>query len=461
MNKHLNPCQWISLFCVLLIGLSTVLRPEIQAQVSETEEKEPVFDVQDVLPFDLRLVPELQEVDQAILEDNHYIQIQREFQSQNGPRLLLNEGQIQVNSISFYGVKGRSEYQDRPRQQNQEGLLLINVAISNYAEQNLYIPNNFIGLEDDNPAEKATDKSVYPLEFGYLEAILDNTKRVIEPEQTIEGYLMFQLSARQYFTGMRQGYLELVLKSWQNEFKPLQSETNGLASPEGNYSLVLPLNQTIAERILETQQFIQDLPSQEWWGDKQLVSRLQGPENLQQGSVNLQLNKMELCDLKLRPEYRQLFQQFPQGQLLLSVDLLLENKADSIYLLEPQDLTLTLDLAGRQFMTEDSLVKNVLPKYIGPRDQQKIQKVFVIDKAFYLQNAQGKALTLKVYLPTSGYGRLPNLHRLVKPLTSAYIYDVYWSQLTLANQLSFQGNYTWQVKADILFDEHLKMIHDK
>lgn len=430
---------------------------------TETElgSEDKLFDVQDLLPFDLRLVPELQEVDQELLRAGQSEQVEKIFQSQDGPNLGLDEGQVKINNITLYGFDIQESKQRRASASAQTGILLINVAISNFSDKDLYIPENFLRLKFDGENEFAPDDSTaYPLDFGYLEKILDKNQRRLQAEQTVEGYLVYHLSALNLLEAKHQGYLALSVQNWIRLLDRNPQEIALLQSDAKDFSMVLPVNQEVAEHILQNQDFIQDRLSQEWWGDKLLISRFQGPENLQTGAVNIQLSKMELCDFDLRPEYRQLFQEFPQGQIILTVELLLENDKDSIYLLRPQDIALTLNLANQQFKTEDSLIKENLPKYLGPNQSQRIRRVFVIDKAFYQQNGQGKALELGIQLPVKGYGRLPLLHRLVPGLATAFEQDNQLAELALADKFSLQANYHWHVKTDILFDEQLKLIHE-
>ena len=413
-------------------------------------------EIDQLLPFDVRFVPEIQQVDSQIHESSNFQQVSKLFQNESSVDIHLTKAKVSINSSIFYeGILSTSPSElPLMLEEGNEGLLLLHVSITNISEEAIYIPENFLDVSI-KPSNHflLSQMDLYPLEFGYLDTILEADKRFIEPEQTAEGYLIYQLAPMDFFATKSQGYLYLNLKELDQIEELAQLDT-------GNYQhhIVLPMNELVKDRIDLAQNFIQDRVSREWWGDKSMIVEDSQHNLLSHQGLQIQVKKIEVTDLIVRPDYQGIFEEFPKGQLLVSVLLEINNTGSERLLAYLDQFEFDLRMGDSLLVSEPLLENGDNPIFIGPKQREELIKVFVLDKEVYQREWQRQDFQFEGRLPIRYYDVSEEINKgLMSILSGSFIRQ----ELGLSMKSS-QGvatfNYIWSPEKLYYLNTHLDWV---
>ncbi|MBD3949472.1 hypothetical protein I4Q36_06710 [Tuanshanicoccus lijuaniae] len=343
---------------------------------------------------DSRFVPEQAEVEEAIkgiqslkVNNELYRLKQPIVHSQAGFDLVVKQMVI-YEAASNDAVTGLS---------NDGGaIVLINAAITNTTKAPFYFPIDELRLTYvDAPVSHYSSQGLYPMESGNLQKILlENGKGEMAAGSTVEGYLVFALSKEDLEKAKDLGalYLTVVPPVASND-AIVGLETNDLGS---ELPLFLPLSEQVESELHENASRIQDRVTAEWWGTKNVLADETLDMTAKDKGVTFNVKRIEVSDFTPKEHYKESFQYFPNGQVIVSVEVEVENNTDEVLL--PVDSKVTLTINNNVINSDYVLINQLYGQRLEPGQSTTIIKSFALDKKTYQEQWQDKEMVLNMVM---------------------------------------------------------------
>lgn len=401
--------------CLIFLCLNNQVSSKVFGQtIMDNFEEDSIFK-----RFDFRLVPEFQQVDQAIKDMDQFESVDQIYHSQSRQIFQSNKLQVSINSVTLYQLGSKS--QQNLFQTNPAGLLLVNASLTNISEDSLYIDKDILKLATKFEDYSLSQANYFPLEFGLFEQIIEGDMGYLKPEQTFEGYFIFYLPPLDLQVYLRQSYVELIFGQVPSV---IAGQVENLDLDKNlNQKLVLGLSPEIEEEIAISKQFIQDRVSQEWWGQKQFIAKMTNRQEKIFSGFRLVLDEIELTELEVRPEYKPIFSNFKYGQVLVTVSYKFENMGTNRL---PFNLDLIEDnllVNDMRFDSEPLLSYPITQTYLSAKEKIELKKVYVIDKMYFQKNCQDQDFIFEISMA-------------VKP--TDFLLSSLWQGLDKFSQIVFQ-----------------------
>lgn len=362
------------------------------------------------LNFDVRLVPEYEQVHQAMMEMTEPAIKAADFASHTPFTLVEKNFQVQVDSTTLYDMNIPSAYTDVSQYQPSDlgGLILLHIAVVNTSKQPLHFPKENLTLtfgEDGVPVFPSMD--LFPLEFGNFDQVLEANRGIILPEKSIEGFLVFGVNSFDYTSLKNKGYFELQLAANAIPMESLTQENQIYYRDIPNQPvtplvkiLALPADTGVVDRLTARGAFLPSIVREEWWGDQFLIAEVRRVAPKSQAEILVGLVNAQVTDLQVRDEYRRRFRAYPLGQLLVNAQFDIINQSSSLKVISQDRIQATLTIGDTLIQESKDLALNGQPVLVLPGQTVTYSAIFVLDRPTYQAQWQGQAFDFKLDVPT-------------------------------------------------------------
>lgn len=398
----------ISIFSLLLISLSgcsvveqkyeQLIENQIETTTKETEE------TTTQMAIDIRLVPEFEQVIAAI-DQEEAIELKEELYKLSAPITHTQENfNLMVEEMVVY--RSNSVTLGTTQNQDKGAIAIINLAITNKSDQAFFFPIEELRLSyTDASTSIYAAQGLYPLESGNLLNILMNNNGEVPAGETVEGYLVYGLGEQEAEA------LDELEGFYLTVTPPVIDKSNiiGLTANELGLDLpmFLPLTAEQEQLISLNSSYIQDRISAEWWGNKTILASENINQILVESDVAIKIKRIEVSELELFEEYKESFQFFPNGQVIVSIEFDIENYSNQPIL--PIDSIVNLTIDNSTIHSEYSLINEYYGQELLPGNKKTVIKTFALDKMTYEQLWQDKALDFEFEIIASEtQSHLPN-----------------------------------------------------
>lgn len=309
------------------------------------------------------------------------------FYDETGYSQTQTAYQVSVHQFEVLSLEGDKADQD------QAGLLIAQVQISNTSDKDLYFPVDQVTLsygQADSPI--GPDRDLYPFQEGDLIDSFSEMDQRLMPGQSQEGYLIFSL------TSADMDRLNDAPAVFLSFLPPVDRPDTVYGLEDAAYGqdlpLYLPLNQTSAEALQLKEGLIQDRITAEWWGTKEVLAQEEMALTQDQEGISVRLVRAELADFVPFEEYEESFQYFPNGQVILTIEFEITNQSQWDVL--PVDSQIGA-LIGEDYIGSDyALINEVYGMTLGPGESIRTIRSFALDRQTYLDRWQGQPINLDV-----------------------------------------------------------------
>lgn len=275
-------------------------------------------------------------------------------------------------------------------------LILIKMSMTNYYDEPFYFSGNELKLSYwDSSVTHYPVSGVYDYEQGNL---LERFNEPIQPGETVEGYLVYTVTSEDIkaITAIGAFSLAILPPTLSNDgIVGLSAQSLGNELP-----FYLPVNQTTQELLVLQSQFIQDRVTAEWWGNKTVLASANLDEIVQDGDVELTLKRVELSDFIPHEQYQESFQYFPNGVVILSVEIQIDNQSQ--YALLPVDSEVGVDINDYHITSDYVLINEHYGEILSPGESTTLIKTFALDKMTYQLYWQDEPMVFSIWMETDG-----------------------------------------------------------
>lgn len=372
-----------------------------EAEVSPGEDQ--LFD----FPFDIRVVPDFEQVNQGLIKSEHLPSLTPSFYSQDIYQWSYADVYFNINHIALYDMDPMLANADPFQswlQKHYGGFLLVNVSLTNTGETNIHIGNHRLQLYLNEMGHPYfSSDSFFPLESGTLNQVMSQTKGIIQPEQTIEGYMVFLFNRKDYQILKEQGY---AVMDYQAEEEPIMNSSSSLLNKQtltkfkdGSH-ILMPVSTKTQASILEQQSFMADEVSQWWLADKHLLAREDQFDKQVVHPLSLQVQGLELTELTPKQERLDLLrlEPLPKDSVMLSFEYLVSNEEDKPVWFQDQDITLKIQ--GQNYpVISNSDDATSLHKLEGKGTLRLVQSI-LIDRQSYQHLRDNQTWNIEMNIPT-------------------------------------------------------------
>ncbi|MBK0348613.1 hypothetical protein JDW15_08285 [Aerococcaceae bacterium zg-ZJ1578] len=397
--KQSNKLMLILMTSLLISGCSRISNQyqsfiEKKAEVSTTQSITTNADDETSQVVDIRFVPEQMEVEQAI-KAIEKLDVQSELYRLKQP-ILHSQAGFDLTVKQMVVFEASSDETISGLSKDGGAIVLINAAITNTTKTLFYFPIDELRLTyADAPVAHYASQFLYPMESGNLQKILlNNGKGEMAAGSTVEGYLAFALSKDDLEKAKALGslYLTVVPPVASND-AIVGLEANELGS---ELPLFLPLNEKVEAELLENATHIQDRVTAEWWGTKNVLADENLNMTVTDNGVTFNLKRIEVSDFAPKEHHEESFQYFPNGQVIVSVEMEVVNRTEEVLL--PVDSQVMLTINNNVINSDYVLINQLYGQRLEPGQSTTIIKSFALDKKTYQQNWQNKEILLNILL---------------------------------------------------------------
>ncbi|WP_124057516.1 DUF5068 domain-containing protein [Vaginisenegalia massiliensis] len=346
----------------------------------------------------LKLVPEFNQLEADLKKADKVDVSSTLFQSQDAFHMSQNAFEVIVDDLRVY--KADNADQSLANEFNHEtkagAVVVMHTTIKNNAKEDFYFPIEELRLSYEEAAAKVYPSSaLYPESSGNLTEILLANKGLLKAGDVVEGYLVYGLGQDSLQTINKNGYFYLTVvppKANQNDLVGTSQSEFGMEQ-----KLFLPINESQSQQILANDKLIQDRLVSEWWGNKTLLAQEELNQEVNQEGLKVKLKRMEIADFEPHDAYKDSFQNFVYGQIIVTAELELINESQETIL--PVDGMATLEIEGEPINSDYVLINESYGQAVKPGESMRFIKVFALDKKHYQTVWQDKKMSLQIDLP--------------------------------------------------------------
>ncbi|SDI84360.1 hypothetical protein [Dolosicoccus paucivorans] len=390
---------------IYLLGVSTFLLAgcsQYEAfldQKKESNEPEIVEVEQEV---DITMPATLDEI-KAAYESFDYLTLGDMIYQTNEPFKQIQPGyQIIVDELTLFEVAEADETLERDfNYANQpSGLILAHVTVENTTSEAFYLTVDELTQSYVGGESFATPSSnAYPLLHGNLRDILLENQGKVEAGETVSGYLVYGLGKKSLEEIESQGHFYLTIEPPVLDADALGGERENALGRSQN--LFLPVDEKNEAELKELQAFIPDRLTSEWWGDKELLAQAQLDEAIKTSddAVEVTLMRAEIADFEPFPAHEESFKNFPNGQVIVTVEYEVTNHSAETLL--PVDGIATLYIDEDPILSDYVLMNELYGLELESGESATLVKSFALDKMYYQQHWQDKPIGIEINIPTA------------------------------------------------------------
>lgn len=355
--------------CLLILGACQNIQEEQAVETSTSMSQEIKISSLDELKSEMAKLSKL-EWGETLFETNSPLE-----QKQSRYEIKLKDLSLRYAS---------STNQDLPSLHKKGGkqgaVLLLELELYNPSSQDLYFPIESFELTESNAVTKYLPNSpLIPSDEVDLLSQLQSQNRLVKSGDRISGYLTYALDSEGVENFLSQGaaYLDILPPTTNADAIIGLTDT----TQDVSFPFYLPLNREMELALQENALRIQDRLSAEFWGEKTLLAQGQDLKEENQEKITLRVKGIELTNLDLFEAFEESFQYFPNGQVILSVEMEIDNQSD--YDVLPVDATLSAMINGDMIQSDYALITQVYGEKIPAKSKGKIIKAFALDRGTY------------------------------------------------------------------------------
>ena len=377
---------------------------EITPQPTEnvsTENEGGFFD----FSFDLRVVPDFQQVHQGLLKSPNLPELQPIFESSDVYDWSYQGRYLNINQIVLYEMYPLMPYPDVRSwfQKEYGGLLLVNISVTNTSDKVLSLDAQSLQfyLNEQAPAYQSFD-SFFPLETGSLTQVIHQAQGEIQPEQTMEGYVIYVFSREDLQRIKEQGY---AVMAYQDAGTNHQIASEGQAKIKDGQGLkgsrrLMPLSYRTKDGMLHNQSLIADKVAQLWLANKRILSQSNNVSKQTIKPLTMEVKRMELTELSVHQDRVSLLSldHLPDQSLLVSVEVELLNDQDKSIWIQPQDIELQIHTQQNAFDQQQAESSSL--RKIRPKEKVNLVHSLLIHREDYQALLQDKTWQMELQIPT-------------------------------------------------------------
>lgn len=208
---------------------------------------------------------------------------------------------------------------------------------------------------------------------------LQDQNRLIKAGESLSGYVAYVIDGEESQAMMDKGVAYLSVLSPSTDPNAIIGLTD--TSKEVSLPFFLALNSEMETVLIENTVRIQDRLSAELWGEKRLLAQIQDLVQESQDGISMKVKRVELTDLDLYEDYEESFQYFPNGQIILTLELEIDNQSD--YDLLPVDSPLSAIINQDMIQSDYALITQVYGEKISAKSKGTLIKAFALDRGTY------------------------------------------------------------------------------
>ena len=289
---------------------------------------------------------------------------------------------------------------------------------------------------------------LYPLQSGNLyEILLSDNHGAISPTSTVEGVLVCRLAKEDFEHIKEQNAFNLTVVPPRLDADSIV----GLSSTDLGYvlPLYLPLTDTIEQELVDKNKQIQDRISAEWWGHKEILADEILEEKDTDGEVDFTFKRIEISDFTPKENYEETFQYFPNGQVIVSLQIEIDNQSEHTLL--PTDSLVNLVINGDTIQSDYILINELYGEHLEPGEKRTIIKTFALDKYTYQQNWQNHDSTVV---------ESTEVEQVEEFMTGDESEIIVEEEIGEATELMYVGNFVWEPKLVKYINEDLEVVDE-
>lgn len=441
---------------------------EQKAEESTVVESEETTEVPEKL-VDIRLVPEFVQVEEAVKAIDNLEIGEEIYRTSQTITQSQDKFDISVNQMVVYEAKSDDQLLGIKSTDSDEGaIVIVNVAITNKTTETFYFPIDELKLSYPNaPVARMATSGLYPLQSGNLyEILLSDNHGAISPTSTVEGYLVYSLTKEDFEHIKEQNAFNLTVVPPRLDADSIV----GLSSTDLGYvlPLYLPLTDTIEQELVDKNKQIQDRISAEWWGHKEILADEILEEKDTDGEVDFTLKRIEISDFTPKENYEETFQYFPNGQVIVSLQIEIDNQSEHTLL--PTDSLVNLVINGDTIQSDYILINELYGEHLEPGEKRTIIKTFALDKYTYQQNWQNQ--DVQIYIQVSPDDSIDNqdatttveesteVEQVEEFMTGDESEIIVGEEIGEATELMYVGNFVWEPKLVKYINEDLEVVDE-
>lgn len=392
----------ILLSSLLLIGCDSL--PQQSEEVSFNSSQESVLIESESQKtsqgaVDHRFVPELSQVI-ADFKARDDIQLSDEvaFELSDSFSQTQNSFQFTVDKMQVYEVEqmDKSLASDFNFEEEPGAIVLLEASITNLTNESIYYPIEGLRMSYQSATvQMHPSADLYPSQTGELVNIFEQNNNEIGPSQTVNGYVVYGLGAKEWEEVAEAGNVYLTVVAPQTN----PNAISGIGASElGDERLLyLPVNKQVEEDLLINNATIGDRLSTEWWGDKELLASESMNEKDSDGDVTVELLRVELSDFTPHSTYEANFQNFTYGQVIMSIEYKITNNSE--YDLLPVDGQASLQIGEDPIHSDYVLINDFNGTVLEAGENFTTVKSFALDKMRYYEVWQDEPIYIAVNIP--------------------------------------------------------------
>lgn len=358
--------------------------------------------------FDIQVIPDIEQVHQALINSQKLPALKPIFESNDVFDWTHQDRYLNINHITLYQLDPLMPYQDvRAWFQNHfSGILVANVSITNTSDQEISMPENSIQfyINEQAQAYQSIDR-FFPLESGTLNQVVSQVKGKIQPEQTIEGYVIYVFTQEDFQELKQQGYAVMAYQSDpdslndQQDVAKKEKASNTSINVSGSRQ-VIPLSFRHQKAIIQNQAMIDDKVGKLWLANKTLLAK---EDNFSQQTIqplSLQVKRLELSELDVHQDRVSILSldHLPDKSLLLSVEFDIMNQQSKAIWIQPNELSLRIH--GDQDIPEKQEAMSTNMYRLDPNEKVTMVHSLLISREIFQTCLQDHVWQMELNIPT-------------------------------------------------------------
>lgn len=340
------------------------------------------------LPIDIQLIPEYEQIDQEMQFEDEQVKVSKVFENLYPISQQLDSFFMNINSITIYDRQIKSIHQSASP--SNQGIIMLHLSVTNTGSYDMEInTQKFHLLNQGQTRFIRPNVQSFPMESGELSQVLQQSNNVLKPEQTVEGYLIFNLSSQEYQSLNKIGYFNF-------NYQPMKNEA--LGNDELFEQLYLPANQAFVDQLIPNYKFNHDLLTTFWLGQKTLVAEKDYNKVLTQNHLDLNIKRIELVSLEPRKYYRQ-FLQMDKNPLFYSISYELVNHQSKSIFIDSDEINSILNIGNFSLQQEAFFKRKRGLLELRPEDKITMVEIYRVDENFYQAYLQETPVKFNIDIP--------------------------------------------------------------
>lgn len=389
---------------IYLLGASTFLLAgcsQYEAFLDQKKESNEPAAVEVEKEVDVAMPASLDEI-KAAYESFDYLTLGDTIYQTNESFQQTQPGyQVTVDELTLFEVADADESLERDFNYatHPSGLILAHVTVENTTSEAFYLTADELTQSYVGGESFATPSSnAYPLLHGNLRDILLENQGKVEARETVSGYLVYGLGQKSLEEIESQGHFYLMIEPPVLDVDALGGERENALGRSQN--LFLPVDEKNEAELQELQTFIPDRLTSEWWGEKELLAQAQVDETITTAddAVEVTLMRAEIADFEPYPTHEESFKNFPNGQVIVTVEYEVTNHSADTLL--PVDGIATLYIDEDPILSDYVLMNELYGLELEPGESATLVKSFALDKMYYQQHWQDEPIGIEINIPT-------------------------------------------------------------